>query len=303
MRLADNLVPEINEWRRRRKALIISHFYQPPEIQDIADFVGDSLELARKTAQTSAEVIVTCGVDFMAESAAILSPEKIVLLPDRQATCPMAEMVTASQLRSAKEEMDHPVIVSYVNTSAAVKAESDICCTSANAARVLKTISPDQQILFVPDRNLGEYAAMQAERQLHLWPGYCKVHDAVRASEVLKGKDKHPEALVLVHPECRPEVTALADLVASTAGMLRFIAETDHSSFIIGTEKGLLHQMQTRHPEKKFYLASESLWCENMKLTSLEKIHNALQTLTPRVTVPEEIRAKAYRALEKMLDV
>jgi quinolinate synthase len=299
----DDLVPEINELRRQRKAIILSHYYQRPEIQDIADFVGDSLELSRKAASNDAEVIVFCGVHFMAESAAILSPDKIVLLPDLRATCPLADMAGAASLRSRKAELDSPVVVSYVNTTADVKAESDICCTSANAIRVIESIPPERQILFVPDRNLGAYVAKQTGRELVLWPGFCCIHDELEPGEVFEARRRYPEALVLVHPECRPEVLALADKVASTSGMLRFVEESDAREFIIGTEEGLTYQMSKRCPGKKFYLLSNGLVCDTMKLITLPKVRDALKNLEPRITVPEHTRRRALRALERMLAI
>ncbi len=303
MDVPDDLVQEINDLRRRHKAIILSHYYQRPEIQDIADFVGDSLELSRQAAGTNAEVIVFCGVHFMAESAAILSPEKVVVLPDLRATCPMADMVDAAFLRNRKTELDEPVVVSYVNTTADVKAESDICCTSANAVRVIQSIPRDRQILFVPDRNLGLYAAKQTGRELVLWPGFCCVHDELEPGDVFKARRKHPEALVLVHPECRPEVIELADKVAGTSGMLRFVQESDAREFIVGTEEGLIYQMSKKCPGKKFYLLSNDLICNAMKLTTLTKVRDALKNLEPKVTVPERVRQRALRALERMLAI
>lgn len=299
----DELVEEINDLRRRRKTVILSHYYQRPEVQDIADFVGDSLELSRRAAQTDAEVIVFCGVHFMAESAAILSPDKIVVLPDTRATCPLADMAGADSLRSKKAELDNPVVVSYVNTTADVKAESDICCTSANTVRVIESIPRSRQILFVPDKNLGAYAVKQTGREMTLWPGFCCIHDEIEPEDVYEARRKHPEALVLVHPECRPEVVELSDKVASTSGMLRFVRESDAREFIIGTEEGLLYQMAKQCPGKKFYLLSNGLVCDTMKLNTLAKVRDALKNLEPRITVPDRIRQRALRALERMLAI
>lgn len=299
-----DLVAAIRELKKEREALILSHYYQRPEIQDIADFIGDSLELSRRAATTSAKVLVFCGVHFMAETAAILSPEKIVLIPDPRAGCPLANMVTPEALRSRKKELPGAVVVAYVNTTAAVKAESDIVCTSANAAQVIRSLPPEKEVLFVPDRNLGQYAAAQnPDRKVILWDGYCFVHDQIRAEEIRKAKEEHPGAEVLAHPECRPEVLALADKVASTSGMLRYASKSAAEEFIVVTEEGLLHQLRKQNPGKKFYLASPRLVCPTMKLTTLEKVYQALRDLEPRVVVPEDVRERAVRAVERMLAV
>ncbi|MGB9803689.1 quinolinate synthase NadA [Desulfofundulus sp.] len=297
------LSEEIKRLKKQRRAVILSHVYQRPEVQEIADFVGDSLELSRQAAKTDAEVIVFCGVHFMAESAAILSPDKIVLLPEIKAGCPMADMVTVEVLREKKKEIPGVVVVCYVNTSAAVKAESDVCCTSANAVKIVSSLPEDRPVLFIPDQNLGQYVARQTGREIHLWKGYCNTHDKLFAEDVLAAREAHPNALVLVHPECRPEVIDLADVVASTTGMIRFARESDASEFIICTETGILHQFRKQCPDKEFYQASDKLICPDMKATTLEKVHRALVTLEPRVTVPPEIREKALRSLERMLAV
>jgi quinolinate synthase len=297
------LSEEIKRLKKERRAVILSHVYQRPEVQEIADFVGDSLGLAQQAAKTDAEVIVFCGVHFMAESAAILSPDKIVLLPEIKAGCPMADMVTVEALRERKKEIPGVIVVCYVNTSAAVKAESDVCCTSANAVKVVSSLPEDRPVLFIPDKNLGQYVARQTGRKIHLWEGYCNTHDRLFAEDVLAAREAHPEALVLVHPECHPEVIDLADAVASTTGMIRFARESSAREFIIGTETGILHQFRKQCPDKEFYLASDKLICPNMKATTLEKVHRALVTLEPRVTVPPEIREKALRSLERMLAV
>jgi quinolinate synthase len=298
------LVSEIKRLKEDREALILSHYYQRPEIQDLADFVGDSLELSRRAAATSARVLVFCGVHFMAETAAILSPEKIVVIPDPDAGCPLAAMVTPEALRARKEQLRGAAVVSYVNTTAAVKAESDIVCTSANAAKVVRSLPPGQEVLFVPDRNLGRYAAAQnPDRRIVLWDGYCYVHDQMRAADILKAKAEHPAAAVLAHPECRPEVLALADGVASTSGIIRFARESAVREFIIVTEEGLLHQLRKECPDKRFHLASPKLVCPNMKRVTLTKLHQSLYNLEPRVEVPEPIRERAVRAVERMLAI
>lgn len=297
------LTEEIKRLKEKRRAVILSHVYQRPEVQEVADYVGDSLGLSQQAAKTDAEVIVFCGVHFMAESAAILSPEKTVLLPEIHAGCPMADMVTAEDLRAEKQAVPGAIVVCYVNTSAEVKAESDIACTSANAVKVVDSLPPDQPVLFVPDRNLGRYVAGRTGRELHLWPGCCNTHDKLTREDILAAKEAHPRALVLVHPECRPEVTALADAVASTTGMLRFAGESGAGEFIVGTEAGILHQFHKQCPGKKFFLASPKLICPDMKATTLDKVHRALVALEPRVTVSAEIRQKALRSLERMLAI
>ncbi|MEW5953910.1 MAG: quinolinate synthase NadA [Bacillota bacterium] len=295
------LIEEIKRLKLERKAVILSHVYQAPEVQEIADHVGDSLELSRWAANTGAEVIVFCGVHFMAESAAILSPEKIVLLPDPEAGCPMADMVTTDALRARKREIPGVIVVSYVNTTAGVKAESDIACTSANAARIINSLPPDKPILFVPDRNLGMNVSAQTGRDMMYWDGFCCIHDNLTVKEVLAARERYPRALLLAHPECTPEVVALADYVSSTTGMLRYARESSHDEFIVATEVGIMHQFRKQCPGKKFYEASADMVCRNMKATTLEKVHRALLTLEPRVAVPSEIRTRALRCLEKML--
>lgn len=298
-----NLVKEIEKLKKDRRAVILSHYYQRPEIQEIADFVGDSLELSQKAARTDARVIVFCGVHFMAESAAILSPDKIVLLPEENAGCPMADMITAVDLERWKESHPGVTVVCYVNTSAEVKAQSDVACTSANAVKVIGSLPAGEDILFIPDKNLGSYVARQTGRKMHLWEGFCRTHDRLGAEDILAAKREHPDALVLVHPECRPEVVGLADAVASTSGILRFARESGAKRFIIGTEVGILFQLVRQCPGKEFFPASPKMVCPNMKATTLEKVHRALLTLEPRVTVPPEVGEKALRSLSRMLAV
>jgi quinolinate synthase len=294
---------EIKKLKQEHKAIILSHVYQRPEVQDVADFVGDSLGLSQQAAGTDAGVIVFCGVHFMAESAAILSPDKIVLLPEENAGCPMADMITEIDLSRKKEEVPDATVVCYVNTSAAVKAESDIACTSANAVKVVASVPPERPVIFVPDKNLGHYIMKKTGREMIVWDGYCHTHHRLMAEDVLKAREKHPGALVLVHPECRPEVVDLADEVSSTTGMIRFARENRAKEFIIGTEAGILYPLRRQCPEKRFYLASEKMICPNMKATTLEKVYRALVNLAPRITVPPEIRERAVRSLERMLAV
>ncbi len=297
------LSKEIRRFKKKRNAVILAHFYQRPEIQDIADFLGDSLGLSQEAAKTDADVIVFCGVHFMAETAAILSPEKTVLLPEIDAGCPMADMITAEALRAKKKQYPDAVVICYVNTSAEVKAESDICCTSANAVKIVRSVPKDKRILFVPDRNLGHYVGMKSGREVICWEGYCNTHDTLTVGDIQKAKGAYPGAIVMVHPECRPEVVALADQVFSTSGMVKFAEESNFKEFIIGTEMGILHQLQKTCPGKKFFLASNKLICPNMKATTLDKVKWALQELQPRVTVPKAVREKALGAVERMIAV
>jgi len=294
---------EIRRLKKERDAVILAHFYQRPEVQEVADFIGDSLGLSQQAAATNAGVIIFCGVYFMAESASILSPEKIVVLPEEQAGCPMADMVDAVQLVRKKQEMPGAVVVCYVNTSAEVKAECDIACTSANAVKVVKSLPPDRPVLFVPDKNLGRFIVSKTGREMTVWEGYCNTHDRLTVEDIQKAKAEHPQALVLVHPECRPEVVALADKVASTTGIINFAKESSAQEFIVGTESGILHQLHKGAPDKHFYMASTKLICPNMKKTTLESVHRALVTLQPRVQVPEDVRERAARSLARMLSL
>ena len=298
---------ELRDFITRRKrelnALILAHFYQLPEIQDIADFVGDSLQLARQAAETEADVIVFCGVSFMAESAKILSPDKMVLLPEIKAGCAMADMVTAEDLRSLKEKYPGAVVVCYVNSTAAVKAESDICCTSANAVNVVKSIPQDKTIIFAPDRNLGAYIQSQTGRKMILWEGCCPVHDELSGEEVREQMRLHPGVKVVVHPECPPDVIDLADAVRSTAGILKYVKNSPDKEFIIGTEEGFIYTLQKNCPDKVFHLARQQFRCEDMKLTTLEKLAASLENLQYQIEVPEDIRQRAYLTLERMLRI
>ena len=296
------LIERIGDLKEQRQAVILAHNYQAGEVQDIADFVGDSLDLSQTAARTEAKVIVFCGVHFMAETASILSPDKTVLLPDINAGCPMANMVTASQLRDKKREMAHVSTVCYVNSSAEVKAESDICCTSANAVRVVESLDSDE-ILFVPDQYLGHYVSTKTDKKLTLWPGYCPTHVRIMPEDIVKLRQGYPQAKVIVHPECRPEVINLADEVLSTSGMIGFARRTDAEVIIVGTEIGILHRLRKETPAKRFLPASERAVCPNMKKINLEKILWSLEELSPEVKVPEEIRLKAKLAVDRMLAI
>ena len=293
---------EILRLKDERGAIILAHNYQPAEVQDIADLTGDSLELSRAAASMDAGVIVFCGVDFMAETAAIISPEKMVLLPAQDACCPMAEMITADELRLVKSRYPGTPVVCYVNTSAEVKAESDICCTSSNAVKVVNSLAEDR-VIFVPDRNLARYAQRFTRKEILPWEGFCIVHDRITPDEVRKAQALHPGAVVLVHPECRPEVIDLADHVASTSGIIRHVCDSDKKEFIIGTETGILHRLARECPSKTCYPLSEAAVCRNMKKTDLKKVRDALVSLQPRVTVPREIADRARKAIERMLAI
>jgi quinolinate synthase len=293
----------IHDLKRKQRAVILAHLYQRPEIQDVADYVGDSLGLSRQAADADADVIVFCGVHFMAESAAILSPDKIVVLPDPNAGCSMAEMVDADDLRARKQELGGIPVVCYVNSSAAVKAESDICCTSRNAVQIVNSL-PDSRVLFVPDKNLGHWVGTQTDKEIITWDGYCNTHDAITRAEIDRIKVEHPSATVMVHPECRPEVTAAADHVLSTSGMLRLARESGHQEFIVGTELGILHQLTKQNPGKRFYLPSETKqYCPNMKKITLEKVLWSLRDMQTVVAVPEAIAVRARRSIDAMLAI
>jgi len=285
-----------------RNAVLLAHNYMRDEVQEIADISGDSLALSLEAARTSADVIVFCGVHFMAESAAILSPGKTVLLPRLDAGCPMADMITADDLRKFKSERPGLPVVTYVNSSAAVKAESDICCTSANALKVVNSLSAPE-LIFTPDRNLGQYVSQFSDKKFHLWNGYCPTHERLKPEAVTALKNSYPDALFICHPECNPAVTALADHVCSTSGMYDYCLKSSARRFIIGTEAGILYRLKAQNPDKEFFLASPALICPNMKLTSLEDILQALQTMGPVVKVDESVRVRAITALNRMIAV
>jgi quinolinate synthase len=296
----DKARERIARLKRERNAVILAHNYQRGEVQDIADFVGDSLELSQNAATTDAEVIVFCGVHFMAETASILCPERIVLLPDKNAGCPMANMITAEELIRRKKHLPGAAVVCYVNSTAAVKAESDICCTSANAVKVIQRLDA-QEILFVPDQYLGQYVSTQTDKKMHFWPGYCPTHMKILPKHITGLRQKHPQARVVVHPECRPDVIGLADEVLSTGGMCRYAGRKDVSQMIVGTETGIIHRLRRENPGKEFIPASEKAVCPNMKLITLHKVLRSLEEMKPEVKVPEEIRLQAKIAVDRML--
>jgi len=295
------LVEKISALKKRRNAVILAHNYQLGEIQDIADFVGDSLELSQNAATTSADIIVFCGVHFMAETASIICPDKVVLLPDISAGCPMANMITAERLREKKKEYPQAVVVCYINSSAEVKAESDICCTSANAVEIVESLDAPE-ILFVPDQYLGDYVSARTGKKMILWPGFCPTHVRITPERIKELKQEYPQAKVVVHPECKPEVIALADEVASTSGMCRYARRDDVKEMVVGTEIGLIHRLRKENPGKRFIPVSEQALCPNMKLITLEKVLWSLEEMSPEVKVPEKIRLKAIAAVDKMLE-
>ena len=293
---------KIKQLAKEKNAIILAHNYEPPEIQDIADLCGDSLELSIKASKTKADIIVFCGVHFMAETAFILSPEKTILLPNTDAGCPMADMVDPITLKAKKQALGNIPVITYVNSSAAVKAVSDICCTSANVIKVVNSIDSDE-ILMTPDKNLALYAAANTSKKIHLWDGYCPFHNILTSQDVKRAKKEHPEALFIAHPECPPEVLALADSIQSTSGMIKFAGQSDHSSFILGTETGLLYPISKKYPEKTFYPASEKMFCTDMKKITLENIADSLENLTGKIKVPENIRRDALGAVQKMISL
>lgn len=299
---ADDIKQEIRRLLKERNAVLLAHNYMRDEVQEIADITGDSLGLSQEAAKTDADVIVFCGVHFMAESASILSPGKTVLLPRLDAGCPMADMVTVDALLAMKEKHPGVPVVTYVNSSAAVKAVSDICCTSANAVKVVNSL-PDREVIFVPDRNLGQFVAKQSDKTFHYWDGYCPTHERLKADAVARLKADNPDALFICHPECNPAVVALADHACSTSGMYDYCRKSPAKRFIIGTEAGILYKLRQENPGKEFILASPALVCPNMKLTSLEDILAALTTMAPVVKVPEEIRIPAKRSLDRMIAI
>jgi len=297
------VIEKINKFKKERNAIILCHNYQPAEVQDCADFLGDSLELSQKAAQTEADVIVFCGVHFMAETASILCPDKIVLLPDINAGCPMANMINAEQLREVKRCHPGAIVVTYVNSTAEVKAESDYCCTSGNALKVIDKLKDSGDIIFVPDKYLGSYVSMKTGKQMILWPGYCPTHIKILPEDIMEQKRNSPGAVVMVHPECHSSVSLLADAVLSTGGMLKFPGQSDAEQFVVGTEIGMVYRLQTLYPEKIFIPVSERALCPNMKLITREKILAALQEMSPVVNVPESIREKAYAPVKRMLEI
>jgi len=289
--------------KNKKNALILAHNYQIGEVQDIADFVGDSLQLSIAASKTKNKIIVFCGVYFMAETAKILSPEKKVLLPDTNSGCPMADMVTASQLRELKNKYPDAVVVCYVNSSAEVKALSDICCTSSNAVNVVKSIPENKKVIFIPDKYLGSYVQSKTKREMILWDGYCPVHVLINIKSIIQLKKEHLDAPIIAHPECTPDVLNMADMITSTGGMVNYIKKSSKKEFIIGTEIGIIHRLQKENLNKIFYPASRQAICPNMKLINLEKLLWALEEERQEITLSEEIIQKAKSAIDRMIAI
>ncbi len=298
------IVDKINKLKKEKNAVILVHNYELPEIHDIADFVGDSLGLSMEAAKTNAEVIVFCGVHFMAETAKILSPQKTVLLPDKNAGCPMADMIDAESLKALKAKHPEAVSLCYVNTSAAVKAECDYCCTSANAEKMVRHIlTKHQDIIFVPDKYLAQFVSSQVGNNFVLWNGYCPIHAGIMPEHIWRARQLHPQAKVIAHPECSPELTALADIVTSTEGMCKYVKNSAEAEFIIGTEIGIIHRLKKENPGKYFYPASDNAVCPDMKRTTLERVLQSLKDMTYEITVPQDIMDKARLAIERMVQI
>lgn len=297
-----NIVDEIRKLKEEKNAVILAHNYQIPPIQDLADFVGDSLALATQATKVYSDLIIFCGVDFMAESALILNPKKTIVHPNPKAKCPMAAMADVEGLRLAKKKNPEAIVVSYVNTTAAVKTETDICCTSANAVKVIKSLDSDT-VLFVPDSNLGLYAQrFLPDKKFIFWPGYCHVHQNISVEQIQGLKNEHPDAEILVHPECSPDVIDIADHVYSTEGMARHCSSSVSKEFIIGTEEGLVHRLKKENPGKIFYAIKNAL-CPNMKKITLENTLEALKTLEPRLVLPKKVIERARAPLDRMVAI
>lgn len=295
---------KIEKFKKKRRAVIIVHNYQRDEIQDIADITGDSLALSQAAVKTDADVIVFCGVHFMAESAAILNPRKKVLLPVKEAGCPLADMITVEKLRALKSKHPGAPVVCYVNTTAEIKAESDICCTSSNAVKIVESLRDAKEVIFVPDKNLGMYVQSQiTDKKIIPWEGFCPTHIKVQEEHIKEAKRVHPDALVVAHPECNPEVLKLADKVTSTSGMIKYAKSEKANKFIIATESGLFYKLKKDSGDKEFFLPTEQLVCPSMKLTTLGWVLHSLEYMKYEVTVPKEIAEKAKHSLDKMLEV
>ncbi|OGC07729.1 quinolinate synthase [candidate division WOR-1 bacterium RIFOXYA2_FULL_36_21] len=302
--MTNPLLEKINKLKVSRNAVILAHNYQLGEIQDAADFVGDSLELSIKASQiTNADLIVFCGVYFMAETAKILSPTKTVIMPDINAGCPMANMITGEDVRKLKRDNPDAKVVCYVNSTAQVKAESDICCTSANTQKIVESIKETGEIIFIPDKYLGMNTAKKVpDKKFIYWNGYCPTHMKIMPQDIEKAKNEHPSAVVIVHPECRTDVVELADHALSTGGMLKFAKESSANEIIVGTEIGMLHRLQKENPDKKFYPVTDKAVCPNMKLTTLEKLLWALEEVKTEITVEKDVADRARKAIERMIE-
>ena len=298
----EKVITEIQTLKKKKNAIILAHYYQPGEIQDIADFTGDSLALCFKAAETKADLIVFAGVSFMAESAKLLNPEKKVLLPEKDAGCPMADMVTAEKLKEMKAQNPNALVVCYVNSSAEVKAESDICCTSSNAVRIVESLPIDKPIIFVPDKHLGQYVKDRTGRNIILWPGFCPTHQRFLPDEVIAAQKAKPGSKILVHPEAPKPIRDIADYLGSTGQIINYCEKSDDSDFIICTESGICHELKKRCPSKNFHIPSQLATCPNMKKTSLQSILNSLEMERYEITVDPETAKAANNALHRMMD-
>ncbi len=296
-----NLIEEIKQLKAEHNAVILAHNYVRPELQEIADFTGDSLELSIKAKNVKAETIVFCGVRFMAETAKLLSPDSVVLLPNPDAGCPMADMAAADAVAAYRAAHPEAFLVAYVNTTADVKAHVDLCCTSGNAEKIIAELPENQEILFLPDRNLGGNMNRKLDRKMDLWPGCCPTHNHVTPEMIAEARAAHPGAKVLVHPECAPEVVAAADEALSTGGILKFVRESSDKAFIIGTESGILHRLRKENPGKEFYPLQPEMICPDMKKITLENVRDCLKNMAPRIELPEEILREAVKPIEAMI--
>lgn len=311
--LKEQMIDEINELKAQKNAVILAHNYQVPDVQDIADYVGDSLGLSQQAAETEAETIIFCGVHFMAETASIISPDKTVLIPDLKAGCSLADSITADQLKDWKADHPDAVVVSYINTTAAIKAESDYCCTSSNAVQIVESIPEEKEVLFLPDKFLGTYVEMVTGRELNIWDGACHVHEKIGELNLNEKQKEYPDAEVLIHPECGCSTSCMMKSamyfdcddghIHSTSGMLNRASESEAEEFVVATETGILHRMEKENPEKKFYAANDNAVCEYMKMITLEKLHDSLKNDRFEVKVPEELVSKARRPIERMLSI
>lgn len=297
------LLEKIKQLKDSRNAVILAHNYQPGDVQDIADFCGDSLGLSINAASTDADVIIFCGVLFMAETAAILSPQKTVLLPDKHAGCPLADMIDAKQLRKLKKEHPEALVVCYVNSTAEVKAESDYCCTSSNAVALVKSLPTDKKIIFVPDQHLGRFVIEKTGRDLVLWPGYCATHVMITEEDIEKEKEKHSDAVVMAHPECSEPVKEISDAILSTGQMLEYVEKNDAKTYIVATESGIIHALKKKNPDAVYLPAGQMGICPNMKKITLEKILWSLEDMQYEITIPQQIAEKARKALDRMVEV
>lgn len=302
------LITEINRLKKEKNAIILGHFYQIPEIQDISDFIGDSLALARKAAETKADIIVFCGVQFMGESAKILSPDKKVLIPDPEAGCSLVESCPPDEFRKFREARPRHTVISYINSSVEIKAQSDIICTSSNAVGIVNSLPREENIIFAPDKNLGAYINNLTGRNMVLWDGSCEVHDILSVERVLSLKEKHPDAKVIAHPECKSQILAMADYIGSTTALLNYTRKSEHAEFLVATESGIIHQMKKYNPDKSFIIipTDESCMCNDcphMKLNTMDKLYNSLVTEEYEIKISEELMEKARVPLDRMLQI